>query len=88
MDGRADEYALGVMAYQMLTSELPFKHQNIGALLMAHMLQPPPNPRDIISHLSPEAAQAIQRALAKKPEARFPTTGEFVAALSARGNMK
>ena len=82
LNGRADEYALGVMTYQMLTGELPFNHQNIGALLMAHMLQPPPDPRDIAPHLSPEAARAIQRALAKKPEARFPTTGEFVAALS------
>jgi serine/threonine-protein kinase len=87
LDGRADEYALGVMTYQMLTGELPFKHQNIGALLIAHILQPPPDPRDIVPHLSPEAARAIQRALAKKPEARFPTTGEFVAALSVWDNV-
>jgi serine/threonine-protein kinase len=82
LDGRADEYALGVMTYQMLTGELPFKHQNIGALLMAHIFQPPPDPREIVPGLSPEAAQAIQRALAKKPEARFPTVGDFVTALS------
>jgi hypothetical protein len=82
LDGRADEYALGVMAYEMLTGELPFKQQNPGALLMAHLMQPPPDPREIAHELSAEMAQAIGRALAKTPQERYCTAGEFVAALS------
>lgn len=82
VDGRADVYAFGVMVYQMLTGELPFKHNNPGALLIAHMTQPPPDPRQIAPDLSSNPAYAIQRAMAKNPIERFVTAGEFVAKLS------
>lgn len=82
IDGRADVYSLGVMIYQMLTGELPFKHNNSGALLIAHLTQPPPDPRHLASELSSETVQAIQRAMAKKPEERFATAGEFARSLS------
>jgi hypothetical protein len=82
VDGRADVYAFGVMVYQMLTGELPFKHHNPGALLIAHLTQPPPDPRDLVSDLSSDAAHAIRRAMAKSPEGRFARAGEFAAALA------
>ena len=81
MDGRADVYAFGVMAYQMLTGELPFKSSNPGALLIAHLTTPPPDPRKLASGLTDQTAQALLRALAKKPDERFSTAGEFAAAL-------
>ena len=81
VDGRADVYAFGIMAYQMLTGELPFQHNNPGALLIAHMTQPPPDPRELAPELPDDAAQAIRRALAKSPEERYRTAGEFAAAL-------
>jgi predicted Ser/Thr protein kinase len=82
VDGRADLYAFGVMVYQMLTGELPFKHNNPGALLMAHMTQPPPDPRKITPSLSRDAADAIQRAMAKNPLERFGLAQEFAAELN------
>lgn len=82
VDGRADVYALGVMVYQMCCGELPFKHSNPGALLIAHLTQPPPDPHDLAPDLSVDAAHAIRRAMAKNPEERFATAGEFVTALS------
>lgn len=81
VDGRADIYSLGVMVYQMLTGGLPFKHHNPGAIVLAHLMQPPPDPRLAAPDLSEEAADAILRALAKQPEARFATAGDFAAAL-------
>jgi serine/threonine-protein kinase len=81
IDGRADIYALGVMTYQMLTGELPFKHEQQGALLIAHMLHPPPDARERAPDLPEGAARAIQKAMAKKPSERFGTAGEFVSAL-------
>jgi serine/threonine protein kinase len=81
VDGRADVYALGVMAYQMLTGQLPFASENAGAVLIAHLQQPAPDPRLLAPDLTAEAGQALQRALAKRPEDRFQTAGEFVRAL-------
>ena len=53
----------------------------VGALVIAHLRQAPPDPRTRVPSLSPAIAQALMRALAKAPKARFATAGEFVAAL-------
>lgn len=83
VDGRADLYALGVVAYQMLTGALPFSHENPGALLLAHLTQPPPDPREHCPDTSSQTARALQCALAKDREQRFQTAGEFIRALAA-----
>lgn len=82
VDGRADVYSFAVMVYEVLTGELPFKHNNLGALLLAHLTQPPPDPRGWTPELSTEVVKALDRALAKKPEERYSTAGAFVAALA------
>jgi len=86
IDGRADVYAFGVMAYQMLTGGLPFQHNNPGALLIAHLTQPVPDPREIVPDLSRDAAYVIQRAMAKSPDERPATAGEFVNELFRSAN--
>jgi serine/threonine-protein kinase len=83
VDGRADVYALGVMTYQMLTGQLPFQRPNTGALLLAHLNSPAPDAREITQELPRNAARAIQKAMAKEPQDRFRTAGEFIAQLSA-----
>lgn len=80
-DHRADLYSLGVMAYQMLTGELPFRSSNPGALLIAHLTQPPIDPCKLAPELPAQAGKVLLRALAKKPEDRFASAGEFVEAL-------
>lgn len=82
LDGRADIYALGIMAYQLLAGELPFKRPDPGALLLAHMTSPPPDIREAAPDIPRQAAYAIQKAMAKKPEERFATANEFVTALA------
>jgi serine/threonine protein kinase len=84
IDGRADIYALGVMTYQMLTGELPFKHEYEGALLIAHMLHAPPDAREKVPDLPEHAARAIRKAMSKKPSERFGTAEEFVRALEGQ----
>ncbi len=81
VDGRADVYSLGVMAFQMLAGRLPFDAAHPAALLIAHLNQPPPDPRQLNPHLPEGAAVALLRALAKKPNQRFNTAGELAAAL-------
>lgn len=80
IDARADVYALGVMAFAMLTGELPFKG-NVGQIIFAHLQQPPPDPRKIDPNIPIDVASAIIRCLAKKPEARFQSAGAFIQAL-------
>jgi serine/threonine protein kinase len=72
------------VTYQMVTGELPFKHENQGALLIAHMLHEPPDACEKASDLPEGAAKAIQKAMSKKPSERFGTATEFVSALEAR----
>jgi tRNA A-37 threonylcarbamoyl transferase component Bud32 len=81
VDGRADQYALGIMAYQMLTGKLPFKADNPLAALMAHLREPAPDACSMRSDLSWTTCSAITRAMDKIPAGRFSTVTEFAQAL-------
>jgi serine/threonine-protein kinase len=80
LDSRTDQYSFAVMAYQVLTGRKPFERNNTWALIRSHLEEPPPDPR-IHVPLPDHVAGAILKALAKKPEERFPSVGEFVAEL-------
>jgi serine/threonine-protein kinase len=80
LDGRTDQYSLGVLAYWMVAGKKPFERNNTWAMIKSHLEEPPPDPRELV--LIPDlAARAIMRALAKKPEERFASAGEFIEAL-------
>jgi serine/threonine protein kinase len=64
----------------MLTGELPFQGDNPGAVMLAHLQQPAPDPRTLAPDLPENVAGAILRALAKDPEGRYATAGELVEA--------
>jgi hypothetical protein len=81
VDGRADLYALGIVVYELVTGERPFKGGS-AQVLFGHIQQPAPDPRNIRPDLARSTAKAILRALEKQPEARFASTGEFAAALA------
>jgi len=80
VDHRCDVYALGAMTYQMLTGEPPF-HGGLAQVLFAHLQQPPPDAAIKAPHVPAFLAQAIQRAMAKNPDDRFQSAGDFAAAL-------
>jgi tRNA A-37 threonylcarbamoyl transferase component Bud32 len=80
LDRRSDLYSFAVMTYQLLTGHKPFEHNNTWAMIRSHLEEPPPDPRLHVE--MPEiAAEALLKALAKKPEERFASVGEFVAEL-------
>lgn len=80
VDNRADIYALGIVAYEMLTGRVPFAADTPVAVLMKHVQEPIPVPstRDVPEPLM----RALLKALAKRPEDRWPTAVAFVRALA------
>ncbi|MCU0500003.1 MAG: serine/threonine protein kinase [Anaerolineae bacterium] len=81
IDGRADQYALGVMVYEMLTGCLPFTSDNPLQMLLNHLQALPPDPRTINPAIPETTAFAILRALSKDPGDRFNTIHDFAQAL-------
>ncbi|HEV3025574.1 MAG TPA: hypothetical protein VGX76_24045, partial [Pirellulales bacterium] len=80
-DGRTDQYALALIAYEMLTGSRPFHSHDVLALLEQQRTQPPPHPRQFVPEISERVAAALLRALSKDPAARFASCKEFAAAI-------
>jgi serine/threonine protein kinase len=82
-DGRTDQYALAVMAYEMIAGQRPFEHDNPRLLLQMHQSAPPRPPAEHAPDLPAAINGSILRALQKDPGARFASCEEFAAALGA-----
>jgi tRNA A-37 threonylcarbamoyl transferase component Bud32 len=78
VDARADIYALGVLAYRCVSGKLPFQGIERLALPKAHLELAPPPLANTVPH---QVAEVISRALAKQPEARWPSALAFGEAL-------
>jgi len=79
----ADQYAVAIMAYQLLVGRHPFPSDNPISALMAHVHKPVPVPSTIGVPLPANVESALLRGLAKKPEERFARISDFVRALGA-----
>ncbi|HVG18280.1 MAG TPA: protein kinase, partial [Blastocatellia bacterium] len=80
-DARSDIYSLGILLYEMLTGRVPFSSDSEFDLMKAQIEEAPAPPRTFAAHIPLPVEQAIMRALAKRPEARYQTAGEFRAML-------
>jgi serine/threonine protein kinase/formylglycine-generating enzyme required for sulfatase activity len=77
-DSRSDIYSLGVMLFQILTGDVPFKGSSIPAIMKKHIADPPPTFAEVGLDISPELEQAIRHTLQKEPDKRTPTVEAMV----------
>jgi serine/threonine protein kinase len=76
----ADQYSLGVVAYEMLTGKKPFDGASLAEIITAHLFTAPPDIDLTRADLPAGMSDAIERMLAKEPDARFPDLESAIAA--------
>lgn len=81
VDHRVDLYAVGVMAYEMLTGSLPFTGPRSQAVFAAHLTEEPEPPRARRSSIPPELQEIVLKCLAKQPAQRWLSAEELLAQL-------
>src|SRR3954454_18042841 len=78
VDARADVYALGCMLFEMVAGQPPFRRENEYATMYAHVSEPAAP-----LGASPALDAVVARALAKEPDQRYPSAGDFARAVAA-----
>jgi serine/threonine protein kinase len=84
LDARADQYALGCTAFNLLTGVAPFQHSNPAVVISQHLSAAPP----LVSERRPELPEldaVIAKAMAKDPKERFATCADLASALAGQG---
>jgi serine/threonine protein kinase len=82
VDGRADQFSLAVIAYEVLTGEKPFLADQLPALLFRIVREDPVPPQRLNPTVGPQVEMALKKALAKNANDRYGTCIQFVDALA------
>ena len=83
LTGAADQYSLGVVAYEMLSGKLPFDGDSAMTVMYKHTHEPPPPIGDVWPDCPAELGQAVMRMLEKEPENRWPSVEHATEAIAA-----
>jgi formylglycine-generating enzyme required for sulfatase activity/serine/threonine protein kinase len=82
-DGRADVYSLGIILYQMLAGDVPFKGSSIPSIMKKHLTLPVPSFKSAGVEVSPQLEAVVRHALEKEISARTPSVEVFITELRA-----
>ncbi len=88
VDGRSDQYSLAVVLFEALSGRAPFVSDTLHGLMFLHINEPPPDAHALNRTLPPAMSAVLRRALAKDPQERFATAGDFVQMLEAAGSSR
>ena len=80
VDARADIYSVGAMLFEMLAGRPPFEGATFIDVLVKHASEPPPRLSSLVAGVDPAIDALLARALAKRPEDRFGSIEELIAA--------
>src|ERR1019366_230150 len=83
VDGRADQFSLAVITFEMLTGEKPFTGEQLTTVVYKIVAEEPVPAHRLNSTLNQQITNVLRSALAKKPDARHPNSPKFVDALEA-----
>ncbi len=83
IDGRSDQYSLGLVAYEMLAGRFPFSSDSLAGIVYKHLHEYPEPLDNVRSDVPGNLVALIDRAIRKKPDERFPNMEAMLAELSA-----
>ena len=83
VDGRADVYALGAIAYRAITGHPPYQGTDMMAVLLDVVSRMPPRPRAVAPDVPEQVERVLMLALAKEPNDRFASAGDLATAVEA-----
>jgi serine/threonine protein kinase len=81
VDARADQYALGVIAFELFTGRPPYVADEVARLIYMHVGAPIPRVTELAPELPAAVDGVIARMMGKLPDERFPTLSDAIAAL-------
>jgi serine/threonine protein kinase len=83
LDGRSDIYSMGVVLFQMLCGSVPYFGTTAASVMMMHLVNPVPQIYEKNNTLPVGIQAVLDTAMAKKPEDRYQSAGEFAKAIQA-----